>query len=474
MKTLITGGTIITAIDTVDADVLIDGETVAAIAAPGSHDWAASVDRVIDATGKFVVPGGVDPHTHMQLPFGGTYAADSFETGSRAAAWGGTTTIVDFAVQVKGESLIDGFDTWMGKAEGNCAIDYGFHMIAGEINEQSLADMDTLIERGCTSFKLFMAYPGVFYSDDGEILRAMQKAAATQSMIMMHAENGMAIDVLREQALERGETDPVYHSLTRPSLTESEATHRAIVLAELAGAHLYVVHMSAKEAVDEIAEARDRGLPVFAETCPQYLFLSIEEHLDQEGFEGAKYVCSTPIRARADGHQDALWNGLATNDLQVVSTDHCPFCMGDHPVYGMQKQLGVGDFTKIPNGLPGVEDRYQLIYHGGVVEGRIDVNRWVEVCATAPAKLFGMYPKKGTIAPGSDADIVVFDPGAEWMKSVAQHHMDVDYSAYEGMHVTGKVETVMLRGKVIIADDDYLGEAGDGEYLPRGRVTVNH
>jgi len=474
MKTLISGGTVVTAIDTVTADLLIEDEVIVAIGAPGTHAWADEADKVIDATGKLVVPGGIDPHTHMELPFGGTYASDTFESGSRAAAFGGTTTIIDFAVQVKGESIIDGFDTWMAKADGNCAIDFGFHMIAGDINEQSLSDMDVLIDRGCTSFKLFMAYPGVFYSDDGEILRAMQKAAETNSMIMMHAENGMAIDVLREQALARGETDPVYHSLTRPSVTESEATHRAIVLAELAGAHLYVVHMSAKEAVEEIAEARDRGLPVFAETCPQYLFLSVEEHLDSEGFEGAKYVCSTPIRRRAEGHQDALWMGLATNDLQVVSTDHCPFCMDDHPVLGTQKKLGVGDFTKIPNGLPGVEDRFQLIYHGGVVEGRISLNRWIELTSTAAAKIFGMYPKKGTIAVGSDADIVVFDPDVEWRKSATQHHMDVDYSAYEGKDVKGKVETVLLRGRVIVDGDEYLGTIGDGEYISRDRVSIHH
>ena len=474
MKTLISGGIVITAIDTVAADILVDGEIIIAIGAPGTHDWADTADNVIDATGKYVVPGGIDPHTHMELPFGGTYASDTFESGTRAAAWGGTTTIVDFAVQVKGESLIDGFDTWMAKAEDNCAIDYGFHMIAGDINPQSLADMDVLIDRGCTSFKLFMAYPGVFYSDDGDILRAMQKAAATDSMIMMHAENGMAIDVLREQALERGETDPVNHSLTRPAATESEATHRAIVLAELAGAHLYVVHMSAKEAVEEIAEARDRGLPVFAETCPQYLFLSVEDHVSQDGFEGAKYVCSTPIRKSEEGHQEALWNGLATNDLQVVSTDHCPFCMDDHPVLGTQKKLGVGDFTAIPNGLPGVEDRFQLIYHGGVVEGRISLNRWIELTSTAAAKLFGMYPKKGTIAVGSDADIVIFDPDVDWTKSVTQHHMDVDYSAYEGKDVKGRVKTVMLRGKVIVDGDEYLGTKSDGQYLPRETVSVHH
>ncbi|MFV2000681.1 MAG: dihydropyrimidinase [Acidimicrobiia bacterium] len=474
MKTLISGGTVITAIDTVAADVLIDGEIIIAIGAPGTHDWASTADTVIDATGKYVVPGGIDPHTHMELPFGGTSASDNFESGTRAAAWGGTTTIVDFAVQVKGESLIDGFDSWMAKAQDNCAIDYGFHMIAGDINEQSLSDMDVLIDRGCTSFKLFMAYPGVFYSDDGEILRAMQKAAATDSMIMMHAENGMAIDVLREQALARGETDPVYHGLTRPAITESEATHRAIVLAELAGAHLYVVHMSAKEAVAEIAEARDRGLPVFAETCPQYLFLTLEEHLSADGFEGAKYVCSTPIRKASEGHQDALWRGLATNDLQVVSTDHCPFCMDDHPVLGTQKKLGVGDFTAIPNGLPGVEDRFQLIYHGGVVEGRISLNRWIELTSTAAAKLFGMYPKKGTIAVGSDADIVVFDPDVDWTKSVTEHHMDVDYSAYEGKDVKGRVETVLLRGKVIVDGVEYLGTKGDGQYLARDKVSIHH
>lgn len=474
MKTLIKGGTVVTAIDTIEADVLIDGETVVAMAAPGSHTWADDADKVIDASGKLVVPGGIDPHTHMELPFGGTYASDTFETGSRAAAWGGTTTMVDFAVQVKGETMMDGFNNWMEKAQGNCAIDYGFHMIAGDINDSSLKEMEQLVDLGCTSFKLFMAYPGVLYSDDGEILRAMQAAAELDALIMMHAENGIAIDVLREQAIAAGHTDPVYHSLTRPSITESEATHRAIVLSELAGVHLYVVHMSAKEAVAEIAEARDRGLPVFAETCPQYLFLSVEDHVSKPGFEGAKYVCSTPIRSRSEGHQDALWNGLATNDLQVVSTDHCPFCMDDHPTLGTQKKLGLGDFTAIPNGLPGVEDRYQLMYHGGVVEGRIDVNRWVEICSTAAAKMFGMYPKKGTIAVGSDADIVIFDPEVRWTKSVDKHHMFVDYSVYEGLEVQGKVETVLLRGKVIVDGDEYLGDKGDGQYLKRDTVSVHH
>ncbi len=465
MRTLIRNGTVVTATETMEADVLVDGETVAGIAAPGSHDWAA--DKEIDAADKLVVPGAVDVHTHMELPFGGTYASDDFESGTRAAAWGGTTTIIDFAVQVKGESLLEGFETWMAKAEGNCAIDYGFHMIVGDVNDQSLKEMDMLMDEGVTSFKLFMAYPGVLYSDDGEIFRAMQKAAENGSTIMMHAENGIAIDVLREQAVARGETDPVYHGITRPALTESEATHRAIALAELAGCPLYVVHMSAKEAVAEVAAARDRGLNVYGETCPQYLFLSLEDHLDSEGFEGAKYVCSTPIRPKKDGHQEALWRYLATNDLQVISTDHCPFCMGDHPVHGTQKRLGEGNFTAIPNGLPGVEDRFELIYQGGVVEGRLGLNRWIELCCTTPAKMFGLYPKKGTIAVGGDADIVVFDPNETWTKSAEQHHMDVDYSCYEGLEITGKVKTVLSRGKTLIEGGEYLGQKGDGQYLPR-------
>ncbi len=467
MSTLIKGGTVITAIDSTDADVRIEGEIITGIAAPGSHDWEDTADTVIDATGKYVVPGSLDIHTHMELPFGGTVASDNFESGTRAAAWGGTTTIVDFAVQVKGESMMEGFENWMAKASDNCAIDYGFHMIAGDINTDTLAEMDKLMELGVTSFKLFMAYPGVLYSDDGEILRAMQKASQIGATIMMHAENGIAIDVLREQAIERGETDPVNHGLTRPAITEGEATHRAIALAELAGVPLYIVHMSAKEALDEVTIARDRGLPVYAETCPQYLFLTLEEHLSAPGFEGAKYVCSTPVRKQAEGHQEALWEGLVRDDLQVVSTDHCPFCMGDHPTLGTQKQLGLGDFTAIPNGLPGVEDRFQLMYHGGVVEGRFSVNRWIEVCCTAPAKMFGLYPKKGTIAVGSDADIVIFDPDVSWTKGAAQHHMDVDYSCYEGMEVQGMVETVLLRGETIIENNEYLGTKGDGRYLPR-------
>jgi dihydropyrimidinase len=466
MRIVIKNGTVITATETMQADVLVDGEQVIALAAPGAHDWEEGADRVIDAAGKWVVPGAIDVHTHMELPFGGTVSADDFESGTRAAAWGGTTTIIDFGVQVKGDKLMDGFETWMAKAEGKCAVDYGMHMILGDVTDESLEEMDIAMDEGVTSFKLFTAYPGVFYSDDGEILRAMQKAAENGSTIMMHAENGMAIDVLREQALARGETDPVYHGITRPSITEGEATHRVIALAEYSGSPLYIVHVSAGEAVDEIMMARDRGSNVFGETCPQYLYLSLD-HLAMPGFEGSKYVCSTPLRPVEDGHQDRLWQGLATNDLQIVSTDHCPFCFDDHPELGTQKRLGEGDFTKIPNGLPGVEDRFGLIYHGAVVEGRLNANRWVETCCTSPAKMFGLYPQKGTIAVGSDADIVVFDPAAERTLSSESHHMNVDYSCYEGMKVGGRVETVLSRGRVIVEDDAYLGSPGDGKYLKR-------
>ena len=465
MSTLITNGTVVTHAGRMSADVLIAGETVVGIAAPGAHQWTG--DRTIDATGKYLFPGGVDVHTHMELPFGGTFASDDFETGSRAAAWGGTTTIVDFAVQSIGDPVMDGYEAWRAKADGRCAVDYGFHMIISDVNDQTLKEMDILMGEGVTSFKLFMAYPGVLYSDDGQIFRAMQKAAENGGTIMMHAENGIVIDVLREQAVQRGETDPIHHSITRPPITEAEATHRAISYAELAGCPLYVVHMSAKEAVAEVAAARNRGANVFGETCPQYLFLGWN-NLAEPGFDGAKYVCSTPVRNWEDEHQEWLWTYLATNDLQVISTDHCPFCMNDHPTLGTQKRLGEGDFTKIPNGLPGVEERLRLIYDAAVTENRMSLERFVEVCSATPAKMFGLYPKKGTIAVGSDADIIVWDPDAESTMSVDTNHMRVDYSAYEGRQVAGKIDLVMSRGRVLIEDNAYHGSPGDGEFLPRG------
>lgn len=457
-RTVIRGGLVITAAEEMYADVLIEDGRIAALAA--SHTPAAeafTAERTVDATGKYVIPGGVDGHTHMEMPFGGTYASDTFTTGTRAAAWGGTTTIVDFAIQSVGRSLREGLDAWHAKAEGNCAIDYAFHMIVSDVNDETLKEMNLLVEEGVTSFKQFMAYPGVFYSDDGQLLRAMQRAADNGGLIMMHAENGIAIDVLVEQALARGETDPRYHGEVRKALLEAEATHRAIRLAQVAGAPLYIVHVSAREAVAELTRARDEGVNVFGETCPQYLFLSTD-NLAEPDFEGAKYVCSTPLRPR--DHQEALWRGLRSDDLQVVSTDHCPFC------FTGQKELGRGDFSKIPNGMPGVENRMDLL-HQAVVDGHISRRRWIEIACAAPARMFGLYPKKGTIAPGADADVVIYDPHAEQVMSAATHHMNVDYSAYEGRRVTGRVETVLSRGEFVITEREYTGRAGHGVYTPR-------
>jgi len=452
---LVKGGTVLSSTGAVAADVVVDGERVTAVVAPDS--WPGNADTVIDATGKYVLPGGIDGHTHMEMPFGGTFSADTFETGTTAAAWGGTTTIVDFAVQAKGTSLLSTMDKWHEKADGNCAIDYGFHMIVSDVNDGTLKEMDACVDAGVNTFKMFMAYPGVFYSTDGEILLAMQRARANGGTIMMHAENGIAIDQLVAQAIAAGRTDPVQHGLTRPPELEGEATHRAIQLAKVTGAPLYIVHLSAAQALEAVAIARNDGQNVFAETCPQYLFLSIED-LARPDFEGAKFVASPPLREKS--HQGALWQGLRTNDLSVVSTDHCPFCFVE------QKELGRGDFSKIPNGMPGVEHRMDLIYQG-VVGGELTLQRWVEVTSTTPARMFGLYPRKGVIAPGSDADIVVYDPTAKQTLSASTHHMNVDYSAYEGLEITGRVDTVLSRGRVVVDRDGWHGAKGHGRFLSR-------
>ncbi|MEV0060957.1 dihydropyrimidinase [Nocardia sp. NPDC050718] len=466
MRTFIHGGTVVSATGSQLLDVLIEDETIVAVLHPGStalgSDLAATADTVIDATGKYVIPGGVDGHTHMQLPFGGTEASDTFETGTRAAAWGGTTTIVDFAVQKPGQRVQDTLAEWHEKASGNCAVDYGFHQIIGDVNDESLKGMSELVAEGVTSFKLFMAYPGVFYSTDGQILRAMQTAGDLGALLMMHAENGIAIDVLVEQALARGDTAPYFHGTSRPWEMEEEATHRAIMLAQLTGAPLYVVHVSAKQAMEQIVTARDAGRNVFAETCPQYLYLSLEEQLGAPGFEGAKWVCSTPLRSRAEGHQDELWRYIRTGDVTAVSTDHCPFCMKD------QKELGLGDFSKIPNGIGGVEHRMDLLFQG-VKDGRISLERWVEVCCTAPARMFGMYPRKGVISPGADADVVIYDPNGHTSIGLGKtHHMNMDHSAWEGFEIDGHVDTVLSRGRVIVDGGAYHGRAGHGRFVRRG------
>lgn len=468
---LITGGTVVSATGRTEADVLVDGEKIVAVLAPGStvlgHDLAGSVDKVVDASGKYVIPGGIDAHTHMELPFGGTNASDTFESGTTAAAWGGTTSIIDFAVQRYGERVEDGLAAWHEKAGGNCAIDYGFHQIIGGVDEFSLKSMELLVEEGITSYKLFMAYPGVFYSDDAQILKAMQKAADLGLLTMMHAENGPAIDVLAEQLYNAGNTSPYYHGIARAWQMEEEATHRAIMLADVTGAPLYVVHVSAKQAVEQLAAARDRGKNVFGETCPQYLYLSLEDQLGARSqewgeFEGAKWVCSTPLRSREEGHQHAMWQGLRTNDLQMVSTDHCPFCMKD------QKELGAGDFRAIPNGIGSIEHRMDLMYQG-VVTGEITVERWVELTSATPARMFGLYGRKGVIAPGADADVVVYDPfGHTSIGYGKTHHMNMDYSAWEGFEIDGHVDVVVSRGEVLVSDGEFHGRAGHGSYLKRG------
>jgi dihydropyrimidinase len=456
MRTLITNGTVVNAGGSVGADVFVDGEAIAAIGRRLAGQ-VGQVDRTIYATGKYVIPGAIDVHTHMELPFGGTFAKDTFETGTIAAAFGGTTTIIDFAVQSRGKSLREGLDAWHAKAEGNCAIDYGFHMIMSDVTEATLTEMDQLVAEGVPDFKLFTAYPGVFLSDDGAIFRAMQRSATNGGLIMMHAENGPAIDVVAAQYVEEGKTDPYYHGVVRYPIFEGEATNRVIRLAEAAGVPVYIVHLSARDALTEVRAARDRGAMTFAETCPQYLFLSLDDL--GNGFEGAKYVCSPPLRP-AD-HQEDLWTGLVKDDLQVVSTDHCPFD------FEGQKDLGRGDFRKVPNGLPGVEDRVDLLHDGGVVGGRLTKERWVEIIAAAPARMFGLAGRKGVVAPGADADLVVYDPAKRRTISAKTHHMAVDYSCYEGREVTGATELVLSRGKVIIEGGAYKGTKGDGRFLKR-------
>jgi dihydropyrimidinase len=458
MSLLIKNGRVITAVDDYRADIFIQDEIVTVI----GKELSIPADRVIDASGKLVIPGGIDPHTHLDMPFGGTTSADDFETGTRAAAFGGTTTIIDFAIQTKGRSTLEGLEAWHAKAEGKTAVDYGFHMIVTDMADERLGEMRRLADEGVTSYKLFMAYPGVLYVDDGTIFRAMRKAGEDGTVVCMHAENGIVIDEIVKRARQEGKTAPKWHALTRPTRMEAEGVHRAIAIAEVAKVPVYIVHLSSSDALEEVTRARNRGVAAFAETCPQYLFLD-HSYYEQDGFEGAKYVMTPALRER--WNQDKLWRGLQFGDLMSVSTDHCPFCFKD------QKQLGVDDFTKIPNGAPGVENRMSLVYNGGVHQRRISLNKFVELTSTAAAKMFGLFPKKGTIAVGSDADIVIFDPARTETIGVGNpctHHMRVDYNAYEGVTVTGFSETVISRGKVVVDSGTYHGRKGDGRFLKRG------
>ena len=457
MSVLIKNGHIFTAVDNYVADILVDDGKIRTI----GTDLSADDAKTIDATGKYVIPGGIDPHTHLDFPFGGTVSSDDFSTGTIAAAVGGTTSIVDFVVQQRGQALTEALEIWHQKAGGRAAVDYGFHMIIQDLPDTRLPEMDEMVRQGVTSFKMFMAYRGAVMVDDDTIFKAMARAADNGALICLHAEHGHMIDVLVQQALAQGNTAPKFHASTRPPITEAEATHRAIRMAEVAGAPVYFVHLSCVEALQEVQAARARQNYVYAETCPHYLTLDNSMY-DQEGFEGAKYVLTPPLRDK--WHQEELWKGLRRNDLQVVSTDHCAFRFSD------QKTLGVNDFSKIPNGGPGIENRLSLLYTNGVATGLMDLNRLVEIFSTNPAKLFGLFPRKGTIAVGSDADIVVFDPDTESVISAQTHHMNIDYNLYEGMAVKGVPEVVIANGRVLVEDGEYTGISAGGRFLKRGAL----
>ena len=450
---LVQRGRIITATDDYIADVFIVGDKIKMI----GTDLPAQADETIDARGKCVIPGGIDAHTHMELNVGAAVSSDDFETGTIAAAHGGTTTIIDFCAQSRTGTMRAALDERLAKAEKS-VIDYGLHMIIANLPDDLLPEMDALAREGVTSFKMFTAYPERLQLDDGTIFKAMQRARDNGGLIMTHAENGSVIDYLIQKFIAEGRTTPNYHPLSRPHATEAEATHRVLALAELAGVPVYIVHVSSRFAAEEIRAARARGVRAFGETCPQYLALAYEQYADNN-FEGAKFVCSPPIRERAN--QEPLWRALGDDVLQTVATDHCPFFM-------KQKELGIGNFTKIPNGVPGVENRMHVVYQGGVVQRGWSMNRFVQVTSTTPAKLFGLFPRKGTLAVGSDADIVLWDPQRKYMISAATQFTRVDYNPYEGMTIDGSPSLVMARGRVIFENDKFLGWRGQGEYLRRG------
>src|SRR6266487_962100 len=457
MSILIRGGRVVTAADDYLADVFVEGERVSLIGA----DLDVAADRTIDAAGKYVLPGCIDPHTHLDMPFGGTVTIDDFESGQGSAACGGTTCHVDFCIQSRGQTFAQALEVWHAKANGKTLIDYGFHIAVTDLDDGgTLEELAMLPEQGITSYKLFMAYKGVLQVDDETLFRAMQVAAASGALVMVHAENGDAIDVLVHEALSRGYTDPIHHALTRPPELEGEATNRAIQLARIAGSPLYVVHVSCAESVEPIATAREKGWDVWGETCTQYFFIDYD-YLEKPGFEGAKYVYTPPPRDKAN--QDVLWNAVRTDVLSAVSTDHCAF------LWDGQKTLGKGDFSKIPNGGPGLENRLQMIHEFGVRGGRISLNRMVELLCTNPAKLFGLYPRKGTLAVGSDADIVVFDPEKKVTISASTHHSKVDYNLFEGTEVNGSPEVVLLRGQVLVENDQLVASPGIGQFVKRAR-----
>ena len=460
-RKLIRNGVLVTASDTFEADLLIENGKITQI---GMDVVADDRTEIVDASGCYVIPGGIDPHTHLDMPFGGTVTADDFASGTAAAAYGGTTTILDFCLTQKGKPLIESLKEWHAKAKGKAAIDYGFHLMIGEMNDQVLGELPQVIEEeGVTSFKVFMAYKNQFQADDGILYQTLQKAREYGALVMVHAENGDVIDLLVRQALAEGRTEPIHHALTRPSILEGEATGRAARLAALADSQLYVVHVTCAEAVEQIARMREMGYRIWGETCPQYLTLD-QSIMDQPDFEGAKYVWSPPLREAS--HKDVLWNALKSGQLQTIGSDHCSFN------FKGQKDLGKNDFSKIPNGGPVIEDRLSILYSEGVAKGRISLNQWVDLCSTRASKLFGMFPQKGTLAVGTDADIVIFDPSISREISASTHHMNVDYSAFEGMQIQGCPITVLCRGEYVIKDRQFAGVAGSGQYVKRAKYDA--
>ncbi|MEW4431650.1 dihydropyrimidinase [Paenibacillus pabuli] len=460
-RKLIQHGVLVTAADTFEADILIENGKITQI---GMGMVADDRTEIVDASGCYVIPGGIDPHTHLDMPFGGTVTADDFATGTAAAAFGGTTTILDFCLTQKGKPLTESLKEWHAKAKGKAAIDYGFHLMIGEMNDKVLEELPQVIEEeGVSSFKVFMAYKNQFQADDGILYQTLQKAKEYGALVMVHAENGDVIDLLVRQALAEGRTEPIHHALTRPSILEGEATGRAARLAALADSQLYVVHVTCAEAVEQIARMRDMGYRIWGETCPQYLTLD-QSIMDQPDFEGAKYVWSPPLREAS--HQEVLWNALKSGQLHTIGSDHCSFN------FKGQKDLGKNDFSKIPNGGPVIEDRLSILYSEGVAKGRISLNQWVDLCSTRASKLFGMFPQKGTLAVGTDADIVIFDPSISREISASTHHMNVDYSAFEGMQVQGCPVTVLCRGEYVIKDRQFAGSAGSGQYVKRAKYDA--
>ncbi len=466
MKTLIKNGTLVTASDTTVADLLmVDGQ----IALLGRH-LPADGAQVVDATGKYVLPGGIDVHTHLDLPFGCTKASDDFYSGHKAAAFGGTTSHLDFAMQAKGETLHQTLDNWHTKSDSKAVLDYGFHVGITDLTPTVLNEIPTLAAEGITSIKLFLAYKNVLQVDDATFFKSLMKAGEAGMLTMVHAENGDAIQILVEKAVAEGHLTPEWHALTRPAWAEAEATMRAVAMAGMAGAPLYVVHVTNGMAVDQIAYGRERGLNVMGETCTQYFFFSVD-NLRQP--DGAKWVCSPPMRTAADN--EALWAAIANNKLQVVSTDHCPFLYDGttpidyegRPFILPGKELGAGNFTKIPNGVPGIEDRLPILWTYGVGQGRLSLNRFVEVCCTNPAKIFGLYPQKGTLAVGSDADVVIWDPSATRTLGAATSHQRTDYNLYEGWELRGLPEKVYQRGNLLVDGATWNGEPGGGQWLKR-------